>query len=179
MSKENVIFFEILVRYLLILISAFSNLSIFYILFTPLTVHGAYFLFNLFFSSSFYGSYIFLGEEVSIHIIPACVGGAAYFLLFIMNMSIPKMNVMKRISIILVSFLSFFVINILRIFFLGVFYYNDFPFFDLLHKIIWYVGSIFLTTGIWFLEVYLFKIKEIPFYSDLKLVYKKSLFSKK
>jgi hypothetical protein len=66
-----------------------------------------------------------------------------------------------------------------RIFFLGILYIYGSPFFDLLHKILWYFGSVFLTVGIWFLEVYLFKIKEIPFYSDLKFLYKKSIFGKK
>ena len=51
--------------------------------------------------------------------------------------------------------------------------------FDITHKIFWYSLSILFVVGIWFLEVKLFKIKSIPFYSDIISVYKKSLFNKK
>jgi hypothetical protein len=44
--------------------------------------------------------------------------------------------------------------------------------FDISHKLSWYIGSIILVVGIWFLEVKKFNIKEIPFYSDLKAMLK-------
>jgi exosortase/archaeosortase family protein len=107
------------------------------------------------------------------------VAGAAYYLLFMLNLSVPKIKVLRRMAILSIAFISFFIVNILRIFFLSVIYYYDFPFSDIVHEFSWYFGSIILTVGIWFSEVYLFKIKEIPFYSDLNYFYKRSIFNKK
>ncbi len=179
MNRDNKTFLEILFRYSILILSALPNLALFYFLFTSLTIYGAYFLFSLFLPVSLSGSFIILREDFVISIIPACVAGAAYYLLFILNMSIPNIRFFKRIFLILTAFFSFFIINILRILFMGMLYFYDAPFFDFLHKFLWYVGSVILIAGIWFLEVYFFKIKGIPFYSDLKFIYKKSLFSKK
>jgi len=179
MKRENKTFLSILVRYFLLILSALPNLAVFYFLFTSLTIYGTYFLFSLFFPVSLSGNMITLGGDSLISIIPACVAGAAYYLLFILILSVPKVSLSKRIFLILIAFFSFFIINVLRIFFMGVLYFYDAPFFDFLHKFMWYVGSVILIAGIWFLEVYFFKIKGIPFYSDLKFVYKKSLFNKK
>ena len=161
------------------MIVALPNLALFYFIFTPLTIYGVYFLLGLFFPIVLSGEIILLNNNLFIYLIPACVAGAAYYLLFILNLSIPNIKISKRISLILFAFLAFFIINLLRIFVLSVLYFNGFPFFDLFHKFLWYFGSVIITAGIWFLEVYFFKIKDIPFYSDLRFIYKKSLFNKK
>jgi hypothetical protein len=179
MRKDNRNFLDILVRYSILILSALPNLAIFYWVFTPLTLYAVYFLFSLFFSVSISGTTITLGENFIISLIPACVAGAAYYLLFILNMSVPKIKISKRINLLLIAFFSFFVANVLRIFIMGVLYFNSAPFSDFLHKFLWYFGSVFLTVGIWFLEIHFFKIKGIPFYSDLKFIYKKSIFNKR
>lgn len=179
MKAEDEKFYGIFFRYLLIVLSAFPSLYIFYLIFTPLTVYGVYFLFSLFFPVILLETNLLFGGDIVISIIPGCVAGAAYYLLFMLNMSVPNIKFSKRISLIFIIFFFFFVFNVIRIFFLGILYIYDFSFFDLLHKILWYFGSIFLTVGMWFLEVYFFKIKEVPFYSDLKFLYKKSFFGKK
>ena len=38
-------------------------------------------------------------------------------------------------------------------------------------EVLWYLGSTLFVIGIWFIEVKLFKIKEIPIYSDIKFLY--------
>ena len=76
------------------------------------------------------------------------------------------------------SFILFLIINILRIFFLSLLFISGSSWFDFTHELFWYLVSIVFVVGIWFTEVKLFKIKEIPFYSDLKLLYKKSLLKK-
>ena len=75
---------------------------------------------------------------------------------------------------IFLSFACLLIINILRIFLLGLVYISGFSWFDIAHKLFWYAGSTIFVIGIWFAEVKLFKIKEIPFYSDIKFLYKKS-----
>jgi exosortase/archaeosortase family protein len=179
MRKDSKYFFGILSRYLILVLAALPNLAIFYFLFTPLTIYGVYFLLKLFFPIILSGNSIILSNDSVISIIPACVAGAAYYLLFMLSMSLPNVKISKRILLISISFLSFLIVNILRISLLSIFYFNDFPFLDFLHEFLWYFGSTILTVGIWFLEVYFFKIKEFPFYSDLKYLYKKSLFNKK
>jgi len=179
MRKDSKYFLDILSRYFILVLAALPNLAIFYFIFTPLTIYGVYFLLKLFFPVLLSGNSITLNNNLFISIIPACVAGAAYYLLFMLSMSIPNIKISKRIFLILISFFSFLIVNILRIFLLSVLYFNNFPFLDFLHKFLWYFGSTILTVGIWFLEVYLFKIKELPFYSDLRYLYKKSLFSKR
>jgi len=79
---------------------------------------------------------------------------------------------------ILSSFISLLVINILRILLLIIIYIEGYSFFDITHKLFWYLMSIVFVIGIWFTEVKLFKIKEIPFYSDMKFLYKKFISKK-
>jgi len=179
MNKDSKHFLNIFSRYFLLVLAALPNFAIFYLVFTPLTIYGVYFLLGLFFPITLSGNLLILNNDIFISIIPACIAGAAYYLLFILNMSVPHIKTIKRFYLISIAFFSFLIVNILRIFLLSIIYFNDFPFFDLLHNFLWYFGSVILTVGIWFLQVYFFKIKEIPFYSDLKYVYKKSLFNKK
>ena len=79
---------------------------------------------------------------------------------------------------ILFSFAFLLVVNILRIFLLIMIYIKGYYFFDITHKLFWYLISIIFVIGIWFTEVRLFRIKEIPFYSDIKFLYKKFISGK-
>lgn len=179
MNRDNKYFLDIFLRYLLLFLSALPHLYIFYFIFTPLTIHAVYFLLNFFVPTSLSGIVLTLGGEIPISIVPGCVAGAAYYLLFILNLSVPNIKPLKRVSLILAAFSFFFVVNVLRIVLLSMLYFNNFAYFDLIHKFLWYFGSIIFTASIWFLEAHFFKIKGIPFHSDLKFVYKKSLFRRK
>ncbi len=79
---------------------------------------------------------------------------------------------------IFLAFASLLILNILRIFFLSLMVINDSVWFWITHMFFWYVLSTVFVLGIWFLEVKLFKIKQTPFYSDLKFVYKNSSLKK-
>jgi exosortase/archaeosortase family protein len=162
---------NLLIRYIFMILIALPKLFIFYFIFTPLTIYPVYFLFELFFDSSIIGNVLFL-KGTSIEIISGCVAGAAYYLLFILNMSIPNINIKKRTKMILFSFSLFLIINILRIFGLSIIYVSGNLWFDIFHKIMWYAMSVLFVAGIWFLEVKIFNIKKIPFYSDLKFLHK-------
>src|SRR3989344_411609 len=165
-------FVDILIRYAILIILALPNFWLFYFVFTPLTVYFVYFLLNLFFNASVSGTTINIIDYVPIEIIGACVAGSAYYLLSILNLSTPNINLQKRVKMILFSFFFFLIINVLRIFLLGILLVNGSSFFDITHKLFWYIGSTLFVVGIWFAEVKCFKIKEIPFYSDIKLLYK-------
>jgi hypothetical protein len=78
------------------------------------------------------------------------------------------MKIKTRINSLLFICASLLVINILRIYFLSILLINDYIYFDAIHKFIWYFMNIVIVLGLWFLSVYLHKIKEIPIYSDFK-----------
>jgi len=159
-------------RYALILIVAIPNLWIFYLIFTPLTLYVSYFLLDVFFSTTLVGSTILVNNCAPIEIINACTAGSAYYLLFLLNLATPRLK--RRFTALLFSFSAFFLLNIARIFALSLLHINTSQIFDAAHKLSWYSLSIIFVIGIWFLTVKLFSIKAIPFYTDLKSLYKKS-----
>jgi exosortase/archaeosortase family protein len=159
---------NLFIRYFILLLVAIPNLWIFYLIFTPITIYPVYLLFNLFFDATLSGNIITIGR-FSIELVDACIAGSAYYLLLILNLSTPKIK--KRMKIILLSFIPLLIINILRIFLLGTAFVSGYLWFDVTHKLFWYFGSIIFVIGIWFTEVKLFKIKEIPIYSDIKFLY--------
>ncbi len=176
MKKITKQFLDIFIRYGILILIAIPNLWIFYKVFAPFTIYPVYFLLNLFFDVSLSGNLInILGTVTSIEIIDACIAGSAYYLLLILTLSLQKVKVSKRLKMILIAFVTFLIVNILRVFFLSSVYILDYSWFDFAHKLFWYIGSVFLVILIWFAEVKYFKIKEVPFYLDLKFLYKKAI----
>ncbi len=168
MKKGSKTLFSILIRYIILILLGLPNLWLFYLIFTPLTVYPVFFLLNLFFTASLAGNSIsipLLSDKIEI--IEACVAGAAYYLLLILNLAIP-MKINKRLKMFLFSFGALLLLNILRIFLLSLLFISGTSFFDITHELFWYLGSTIFVVGIWFAGVKIFKIKEIPFYSDLK-----------
>jgi exosortase/archaeosortase family protein len=168
---------DIFLRYILIILVALPNLYIFYLIFTPLTLYPLYFLFNLFIKTSLENNILFI-NGFAIEIIKACVAGSAYYLLFILNMSVPNIKLRKRAQMIIYSFALFLFLNILRIIILSLVLFSGSSYFDITHKFFWYFVSTLLVVLIWFAEVKIFNIKDIPIYSDLKFLFKKSLLKK-
>jgi len=161
-------------RYFTILLFSFNSLWIFYYILTPLTIHASAFLFKFLFYTTISGNDIIL-NSIGININNACVAGAAFYLLFMLIFSISLQN-KKRINVLLFSFLSLFVLNVLRIFLFGILYVKKFSLFDITHKFFWYFLSSLFVLLIWILTIKLFDIKEIPIYSDFKFLMKKSFF---
>lgn len=167
--------YSIFIRYLILLIAALPSFWIFYFVFTPLTLYPVYLILSLFFDITISGTtiFLFLGDFVHpIEIVDACIAGSAYYLLLIFNLSIPNIKLSKTLKMIGFAFLSFLIINVFRIVILSAIFILKPGLFDISHKLSWYIGSIILVVGIWFLEVKKFKIKEIPFYSDVKSISK-------
>jgi len=158
---------DVIIRYLILILIALPNLWLFYLIFAPLTLYPVYFLLNIFFDASLIGNMITF-DSSSIELIPPCIAGAAYYLLLILNLSTPEIKLKKRIKLIILSFAIFLILNILRIFFLSFLLYSGSDFFEITHKVFWYLISTIFVVGIWFFQVKLYKIKKIPFYSDLK-----------
>lgn len=169
---------SILIRYFLVLIVAFGNLYLFYKIFTPLTIYSVFLLLFPFFEINIFDNFLILNNK-NFEFVSACIAGAAYYLLFVLNLSTPNIKIKTRIKIILLMFLSFFLINVLRIIFLIFISFYSFQYFSLVHKFLWYFLSVFAVFGIWFFSSKCYKIKYFPFIDDFKFIYKKSLFNKK
>ncbi len=172
-NKIHYIFF----RYFISIIAYLGNLKLFYFIFTPLTIYFSYFLLSLFFDTSLINSTINI-NGLEITLINACIAGSAYYLLFIFNLSTPNIKIEKRLLSLVFSFSLLLIFNVFRIFFLAILFIQNCFYFNIVHSIFWHLISGLLVILIWFFQIYIFKIKTIPFYSDLKFLYKLS-FNKK
>ena len=170
MKNKNFIW-DLLVRYVILIIVAFSGLSIFYLIFSPLTIYPVYLLLGLFHNVALEGSSIII-KDISIDLIGPCIAGSAYSLLLILNFATSDIKIKKRIKVLLISFSLLLLLNIARIFILSILATKSMFYFNLVHMLFWYILSIVFVVAIWFFMVNKFKIKKIPFYSDLKTLYK-------
>ena len=170
--KENSLT-SILIRYFVLLVVAIPNLWLFYLVFKPLTVYPVYWLLSIFYDTLLIsGNIIMVNLSIPIELIGACIAGSAYYLLLILNLSVPGIKIKKRIKMLAMVFLTFLIINILRIFFLSTIAISGSNLFDITHRLFWYVLSTVIVVALWFAEVKIFKIKTIPVYSDMKFLYK-------
>ena len=174
-TKKN---FYLFLRYLFLVLIAVPGFDIFYYFLLPATLYPVYYILKISFAPVLLGHVIFLGQK-SIEIVGACVAGSAYYLLLILNLSVPKIKPLLRIKMIFFSFLVFLVINIIRIIILSFMYVDNSSIFNIVHEAFWYIGSTVVVVGIWFLEVWIYKIKGVPFYTDLKRIYNESSLKRK
>lgn len=155
-------------RYLLILVLGL-NIGVFYFLFTLPTIYFSKFLISIFQPARIIDNFIVL-QSSSIEIISACIGGSAFFLLSILILAVPNINFSKRLNLIGVSFLSLFLFNCLRI--VSMSFFVNYAYFDVIHLFFWRVLSTIFVIVLWFTIAYVFKIKGIPIYTDIKFLVK-------
>ncbi len=161
----------LLTRYGILLLLAVFGISVFYYIFTPLTVWPVYLILNKLYAAQLLEGNILFFKGYYAHIIPACVAGAAYFLLLILNLTTP-MDIGKRVKSILFLFVSFLVINIIRIVVFAMIVFVGYRYFDVAHMLTWYIGSTAIVVLVWFLNVWIFKIDGIPVYTDASNIIK-------
>lgn len=159
----------IFARYIIVLLVAFPNLFLFYLVFSPLTIYPSSSILSLFYETSVHGNTI-LVNSVPVELVNACIAGSAFYLLFLLNLSVP-LNFKKRIFSLVFSFFLFLVINILRISIFSSLYINNFKYFSITHLAFWYVLSGIFVFLVWLITIRTFKIKAIPFYSDIKFIH--------
>lgn len=162
----------LVLRYGILLILPLFDFALFYFLFTPLTVEPVFALTKLFYPEAVLlgSSTIFFQGEYA-QIIPACIAGAAYYLLLILNLTTP-MRAAQRVKSLLFLILSFLVLNILRILFFMYWFASGFNYFDIAHQAAWYFGSTVMIVIVWFANVLLFRIQAIPVYTDIAEIVK-------
>jgi exosortase/archaeosortase family protein len=163
--------YNLLIRYLILIIVALPNLWIFYSIFTPLTIYPSYFILSLFMEATLLDNILIL-EGLTINIVEACIAGAAYYLLLILNLTTP-MSIKKRILSILTSFALFLAINIIRISVSSVLALRHPSIFGITHMFVWYFLSGVIVFLVWIFTIKIFKIRDIPVYTDI--IYLKSL----
>lgn len=178
MKKKNKKFLYLFLRYFILILIGLFGIPIIYKILTSITSYGVYFPLKIFTNASISNNLIFLSNNIILELIPACIAGAAYYFLLILNLSIPNMEHVKRIKMILFGFALLFIFNVIRILLLSFLLISNSSLFDITHKIFWYFLSIIFIVFIWFFEVKVFKIKEIPFYTDLNFLYKNSSLKK-
>ena len=163
---------DIFIRYFLLILIALPNLFIFYLILTPLTLYPLFLIFKIFIKDISLINNSFIISGFRIDIIGACVAASAYYLLTILNLSVPNIPLKKRLKMLSFSFLLLLSFNILRIFILTIFFVSEYSFFDFAHKLFWYFGTTIFVILIWFIEIKRYNIKEIPIYSDIKFLIK-------
>jgi exosortase/archaeosortase family protein len=161
----------ILIRYTILLVVVFSLPAIYEIM-TPLTILPLAFILDL-----IYGSIVILNSEIIINsvtyitIVPSCIAGSAYLLLFILNLAIP-MDKRKRVYSLLVSFLALYILNLIRLVLFSILYHQNVAFVEWLHMVFWYGMSFIFVVFIWVAVIKAFSIKDIPVYTDLQKLLK-------
>jgi len=158
-EKETNKFIDIIARYSIIILFGFF-ISFFYTIFTPLTM----FMLKLLLRDVVISGNVIHKNYFIIEIIPACIGGSAYYLLLALNLLTP-MKIKKRIAFIFLSFFLFFLFNILRLFLLISLEINGIKTY-FYHQFLWYIGSTVFVFLVWIVCIRIFKVKEIPFVSD-------------
>lgn len=159
-------------RLLLAILLAVNSLAIFYFVFTPLTVFPSFWLIKLFYPITIDGRMFFYSNFI-IEIVNACVAGSAYYLFVLMNLTTKGIDIKTRIKAFVFGALSLLTLNVLRIVILVLILFGiGSHAFNQIHLSFWVVGSTIFVFGIWILTIKIFKIKEIPIYSDFKEVLK-------
>lgn len=152
-------------RYLVLFLIAVFNISIFYQIFTPVTVHAVFIALKYLYSAQLLQGNVIFFKGYYANILPACVAGAAYYLLLILNLTTP-MEIKKRVKSIIFLMVSFWIINTVRIIVFAMIVFVGYQYFDVAHMLTWYIGSTVLVVAIWFANVWIFKIQSIPIYTD-------------
>ena len=156
----------LLSRYLFLLVVAFPALKLFYLIFTPLTVYPVAFILGKLYDAVLFPGNMLFFKGYYAAIIPACVAGAAYYLLFILAFSTP-MEISKRIKVVIFTLGGFLLLNITRIVIFAMLLKEGYEYFDITHIAVWYIGSTLIVATLWFLAVFIFNLRAIPFYTDL------------
>ena len=93
-NQENYNPILILLRFIFILVLILL-LDYIYIIFTPLTVTPVAILLKIIYPGILVSSNLIINNDKAILLIPACIAGSAYLLIFILNLSV-KMKPVKR-----------------------------------------------------------------------------------
>jgi hypothetical protein len=156
--------FDLIIRYSLIIIAGLGNLYIFYLVFKPVTINLVAFIVNLFTMATMIGADMIYINGLYFEFVNACIGGSAYYLLFILGMSSRGVPFVKRMNVIVFSFFLLFLFNIFRVLLMILVAHE--VYFNVLHWVFWYFLATLFVFLDWIFVSRYFKITSIPVYSD-------------
>jgi len=165
---------KLITRFIIALFSLIF-FKIYYLIFTPLTVYPIYFLLFLLKYSPILGENTILISSIplKITIIPACIAGSAYALFTLLLLLTKDITWKKMLKIWLLGSFLILAMNITRLTILIIIFLNfNINYFETLHLFFWKFLSTIYVVFIWIFLTWLFKIKTIPLYSDLKYLIK-------
>ena len=169
MNRQSKKIIGMFARYFALLLIGTNSLYVIYKILTPLTIRITTAILSIFTSPTLIGNFIVL-TGVTIEIIPACVAGAAFYLLLILTLSVHNVKPIIRTKATITAIAILFALNILRILFLITIIKSTH--FQTVHWIIWHFVSTIFVVGTWFAIIKIYKIKSIPIYSDIKYLIK-------
>jgi exosortase/archaeosortase family protein len=171
-QKTNKSLINLIVRYLLILLVGLGVVftNIFYKIFLYLTIYPLGILLKILYSVEIFDNLLIFNSLI-VELIPACIAVSAYFLLLILVFSCP-IGFKRQIKALFVGFIILLAVNILRMFILIILAIQGSNLFNVLHTFFWYFLSTVFVVIIWFIVIYIFKIKEIPVYTDIRYLIK-------
>lgn len=156
---------RVVIRVILAIIVAF-NINIFYKIFSPLTLHITKLTLSAY-NPIISGNLIFIKNQI-LEFIPACTAASAYILIASIIL-LTDISFKKMLKTFIAGSLIILGFNIIRIDILIYILLNyKTNLFDKLHFFFWYILStlwVFLT---WIFLTKIYKIKEIPIYTDIK-----------
>ncbi len=119
-----------------------------------------------------------LGGEATINIVKYCVTASAYYLLALFCIVTWNIALWKRFLMFLIGSALIFGMNIARIVLLIVTLLNNQEGFQAAHFALNFLLSVVYVVIIWALLSFLFRVKAVPFYSDVKFL-TQEMFSKR
>lgn len=119
-----------------------------------------------------------LGGEATINIVKYCVTASAYYLLALFCIITWNITLWKRFLIFLIGSALIFGMNLARIVILIVTLLSNEEAFQAAHFALNFLLSVVYVVLVWFLLSVLFKVKTVPFYSDIKFL-TQEMFKKK
>ena len=163
--------------FILRILFCFIPVKLFTFILTPITLYLSY-LTLIFYNPIVSGNSLII-RGIPFQFIEACIASYAYYLIILLTLLTKDVRFFDRIKILLLGSLLILIMNVFRIFILIYLVMNfGFYWFDLIHMIFWkFVSGIYVAL-VWILLVKYFKINSIPIYSDLKYLFKNSLFKR-
>ena len=118
-----------------------------------------------------------LGGEATVNIVKYCVTASAYYLLALLCIITMGISLWKRFLMFLIGSALIFGMNIARIVILIIILLNNEGMFEAAHFTLGLLLSVGYVILVWVLLSFLFKVKTIPFYSDIRFL-TKAMFKK-
>lgn len=111
-----------------------------------------------------------LGGDVTVNIVKACVTASAYYLLALFCIITMGIALWKRVLMFLIGSALIFGMNLARIVILIIILLGDSSVFRTTHDALGLLLSVGYVILVWILLSLLFKVKTIPFYSDIRFL---------